>query len=342
MKIFTFCRAKWIWIGILMASNFAEVCRAPAAVQSQDAILSKVADIPLPGNATRFDYQSFDEESGRLYFSHMGDGELMVFDTRTQKLVAHLPGFPTMTGVLFVPSLKRIYGSVTRNHEIAVVDAGSLDIVARIPDGRFPDGLAYSPETMKLFVSDESGGVETVIDAIANKKLGAIELGGEAGNTQYDPNSHLIYVAVQTRNQLVAIDPKGEKVVARYDLKKGKHPHGFYIDSLENRAYVSCQGDNKLIVFNLKSHEEEQVFGVKEDPDVLAFDRSLKLLYVACESGEVSLFKAENGRLTKLGDIAVGANSHTVAVDSLTHKSYFPLKDVNGTPVLRIMAITKP
>src|SRR6266496_6256187 len=102
-------------------------------------LLKKVADVPLPGGATRFDYCSLDSNAGRLYFSHMGDGELMVFDTRPETLVAHLPGFPTMTGVLVVPSLHRVYGSVTKNHEVAVVDTQSLTVVARIPDGRFPD-----------------------------------------------------------------------------------------------------------------------------------------------------------------------------------------------------------
>jgi Uncharacterized conserved protein len=300
-------------------------------------LLKKVTDISLPGGTTRFDYQSLDASAGRLYFSHMGDGELMVFDIANEKLVAHLPGFPTMTGVLVVPSLKRVYGSVTKNHEVAVVDTETLKVVKRVPDGKFPDGLAYSPETKKLYVSDESDGVDTVIDTTTNEKLRAISLGGEAGNTQYDPTPHLIYVAVQTRNQLVAIDPQTDKITANYDLKKGQHPHGFYIDGPRNRAYISCQGDNKLILFNLDTHQEEDVFPVQPDPDVLAFDSELKLLYVACESGGVSLFKAENGKLTKLGDAEVGPNSHTVAVDSKTHKAYFPLKNLNGAPVLRIM-----
>ena len=300
-------------------------------------LLKKVHDIPLPGGATRFDYCTIDSAAGRLYFSHMGDGKLMVFDIPAEKLVTNLPGFPTMTGVLVVPSLKRVYGSVTKNHEVAVVDAVSLQIVARIPDGKFPDGLAFSPETKKLYVSDESGGVDTVIDTTSNKKLAAIELGGEAGNTQYDPTSKLIYVAVQTKNQLIAIDPQSDEVAARYDLKKGKHPHGFYIDAPRNRAYISCQGDDKLIVFNLGSHAEEEVFPVGGGPDVLAFDTDLKLLYVACESSAVSVFKASERKLTKLGDADVGPNSHTVAVDSQTHKVYLPLKNVNGKPVLRIM-----
>jgi DNA-binding beta-propeller fold protein YncE len=325
---------------LTVVAGFCCVVRNITAGPDGEALLKKAADIPLPGGTTRFDYQSLDESTGRLYFSHMGDGQLVVFDTHSEKLVTNLAGFPTMTGVLAVPSLKRVYGSVTKNHEIAVVDTDSLTVLARIPDGRFPDGLAYSPETKKLYVSDESGGVDTVIDTAANKKLRSIALGGEAGNTQYDPTSHFIYVAVQTKNQLVAIDPQKDEIVARYDLKKGQHPHGFYIDAPANRAYISCQDDNKLIVFNLATHTEEEVFPVQSDPDVLAFDKELHLLYVACESGGVSIFKAGDGKLVKLGDANVGPNSHTVAVDSRTHKAYFPLKNVNGAPVLRIMVPT--
>jgi len=33
----------------------------------------------IPGGATRFDYQSFDPSTNRLYLSHMGDGDVVVF-----------------------------------------------------------------------------------------------------------------------------------------------------------------------------------------------------------------------------------------------------------------------
>lgn len=324
---------------LIILLSILATCLAPwrAAQAASPVLLKKVADIPLPGGTTRFDYQSLDPTTGRLYFSHMGDGELMVFDTRADKLLAHIPGFPVMTGVLAVPSLQRVYGSVTKNHEVAVVDARSLEIIKRIPVGKFPDGLAWAPEPHKLYVSDESGGQEAVIDTNANRRLRYLHLGGEAGNTQYDPTSGLILVAVQTRNQLIAIDPRSDRIVARWDLKLGHHPHGFYVDPASHRAYISCQDDNKLIVFNLRSHREEAVFPVMKDPDVLAFDKGLNLLYVACESGGVSLFRSEGGKLTKLGDVEVGPNSHTVAVDSQTHKAYFPIKNLNGAPTLRIM-----
>ena len=55
-------------------------------------------------------------------------------------------------------------------------------------------------------------------------------MGGEVGNTQYDPMSHLIYACVQTRDELVAIDPKTDQITARYATPGGRHPHGLLID----------------------------------------------------------------------------------------------------------------
>ena len=313
---------------------------AAAEMVEAQGLLKTIADIRLPGGTTRLDYQSLDSSTGRLYLSHMGDGTVVVFDTKTDKVVSNLSGFPVVTGVLVLPALKRLYASVTRNHEIAVLDSEKLSVTKRIKDGKFPDGLAYSPETHKLFVSDEAGGVETVIDTQRNERVDTIQMGGEVGNTHYDPASHLIYACVQTHNELVEINPETDKIQGRYRLPGGEHPHGFYIDDQHGKAYIACEGDNKLLVFDMKNHSVDKVFPVADGPDVLAFDRGLQLLYVACESGSASLFKYLNGQLEKLGNASVGANSHSVSVNSETHRAYFPLKNINGSPVLRIMAPT--
>src|SRR6267378_6030882 len=164
---------------LLVAALFMGV---PPGSQPRAALpepfLSKVIDLPLPGQPSRFDYQSLDPKAKRLYFSHMGDGELLVLNTETREVIAHLPGFPRTTGVLVVPELQKVFVSVPGNHEVAVVDTGTLKVLARVPDGEFPDGLAYAPEVHRVFVSDESGGKETVIDARTNERIGSIDLGG--------------------------------------------------------------------------------------------------------------------------------------------------------------------
>lgn len=320
----------WPMLAALLLFAGAETVKA-------QSLLKTISDVRLPGSTSRFDYQSLDPSTGRLYLSHMGDGTVVVFDTKVDKVVANLPGFPVVTGVLVVPALKSVYASVTGNHEIGVLDTEKFVVSKRIKDGKFPDGLAYSPETHKLFVSDEAGGVETVIDARRNERVDTIEMGGEVGNTQYDPASHLIYACVQTRNELVEINPETDRIQARYRLPGGEHPHGLYVDDEHEKAYIACEGDNKLLVFDVKSHSVERVFPVADGPDVLAFDRALQLLYVACESGSASLFRYSNGQLEKLGDVNIGANCHSVSVNSETHRAYFPLKNINGSPLLRIM-----
>ena len=79
---------------------------------------------------------------------------------------------------------------------------------------------------------------------------------------------------------------------------------------------------------------------VGADPDVLDFDTGLQRLYVASESGTVSVFAETARRLTKLGEAKLAEHAHTVAVDPTTHLVYFPLENIDGKPILRVMRPT--
>jgi DNA-binding beta-propeller fold protein YncE len=297
--------------------------------------LSIVADVPLPGPARRFDYQSLDSTSHRLYISHMHGNRLDVFDTKAGKLVASLEGFPGATGVWAVPELHKVYVSVTGRHQVAVVDDRTLRTIAWVEGADFPDGIAFAPEEHSIFVSDEHGGVDLVIDGITNARIARVPLGGEAGNTHYDPVSHCMLAAVQTRNDLAAIDPHTRRIVARYPMPC-EHPHGFLIDEIARLAFITCEGDAKLLVLDLRTMRVSATLAVPDDPDVLAFDRGLQRLYVACESGALAIFHERGATLTPLG-LYRAPYAHSVAVDPATHRVYLPLQDIGGKPVLRIL-----
>ena len=296
-----------------------------------------VADLPLPGSPTRFDYGSLDPSTGHLFLNHMGMGEVVVVDVATRRVLARLPGFPRCTGILAVPSRQEVYVSVPGEGQVAVVDARSFQVLARMPAGRFPDGLAFDPENQQVFVSDEMGGRVYILDARQHRTLGSIPMGGEVGNTQYDPVGHLIYSNVQTRNQLVAVDPKTHREVARFDLPGADHNHGLLIDSERRLAFIACEGNARLLVFDLDAHRVLASFPVGEDPDVLAFDPGTRRLVVGSESGPVSFFHEQGRTLHKDGDQRLGAVAHVVVVDPATHLLYVPLRKVDGRPVLSIM-----
>ena len=188
-----------------------------------------------------------------------------------------------------------------------------------------------------MFVSDESGGVETVLNA-GGHRIATISLGGEAGNVQYDSGSRRVLADVQTRNDIAVIDPRTNRVVRRVALPGCSHDHGLLIDASRRLAFVACDGNAKLLTLDLKRMKVTGSASVGGSPDVLAFDSSLRRLYVAAESGEVAVFAERAHGLTKLGQAMLAPYAHTVAVDPRTHLVYFPLQSgSNGRPQLLIM-----
>ena len=115
-----------------------------------------------------------------------------------------------------------------------------------------------------------------------------------------------------------------------------KEPHGVALDLAQRLAFVAGEGNATLAVVDLESGKVLETHPVGDDPDVLAFDPGLGRLYVAAESGSVSVFKQSGKQLTSVGRLAL-PHAHTVSVDPATHLVYLPLEDVGGHPVLRIM-----
>ncbi len=308
--------------------------------------LVTVTNVPLPGGVSRFDYQSLDAKAHRLFLSHMGAGRVVVFDTATRALVADLPGFPEATGVTAVPQLHRVFVSVTGHWwsqpffggSIAVLDTHTLKVVARIPAGRFPDGSAFVPSVGRLFVSDEAGRTETVIDTATERRIAQIPLHSEAGMTVYDPVSGHVLVNLQSLDVLAAIDPVTDRIVARYPLPGAcEHNHGLLLDVPERLAFIECDGSARLLVMDLRTLQVREVHRVGRDPDVLAIDSMRSRLYVASESGVVSVFRIAQNGLIELGHGYVGDDAHSVAVDPATGLVYLPIEALHGNPVLKIM-----
>lgn len=324
-------------LALLLSTGLSSGPARGATAASGDLPLKTVADVPLPGRTTRWDYESLDPGRHLLFLAHLGDSEVVVYDTRHAKAIATIPGVSRVHGVLAIPALGRVYASATGSNEVVAIDESSLKITARVPAGVYPDGIAYAPAVDKLFVSDETGATDTVIDAATNKRIATIPMGGEVGNTQFDPVSGHIFANVQTRDDLVEIDPAADKMIARYPLPGARGNHGLLIDPASRLAFIACEDNDKLLVLDMRTMKVVADFAVGRDPDVLAFDDHLGLLYVASESGVVSLFRLKGRAVEKLGQGKLGDNAHSVAVDSATHNAYFPLKAWKGKPVLRIV-----
>jgi DNA-binding beta-propeller fold protein YncE len=332
---------KRLTLGFLILAMGLAAARSgnAASENTKPAPLKTVADSPMPGPAVRFDYQSLDSSQGRLYIAHMNADQLVVFDTKKREVVANLDGFSRVHGVWAIPELGRVYASATGEHKVAAVDMKTLRTLAKVGTINYPDGIAYAPGSQRIFVSDEHGNVDAVIDTRMNSLVASIPLGGGAGNTVYDSGSGHILVAVHEKNEVVVIDPSTLRIIGRYPMTGVESPHGIALDQSGRLAFVVGEENHMLAVVDLNTMKVLATHPVGEDPDVLAFDPGLKRLYVSAESGNVFVFREDGKILVHEGNIAI-PHAHTVCVDPNTHPVCFPLENIDGHPLLRIMEPT--
>jgi DNA-binding beta-propeller fold protein YncE len=309
-----------------------------ASPRTGDFPLSPVADVPLPGHASRFDYQWVDPVNRRLYIAHLGDSSLVVFDLAGQRVFKEIAGLPSVHGVVAAPEQHLVFATATAQKSLVVIDDRTFEVRARIPAGEYPNGLAYDPRSGRVFISNNSGIGVGVVDVMADHALPGIDIGGGAGNTYYDVESGHVLAAIHGLPALADIEPVASRV-ARLALQGVKTCHGLLVAPSLRLAFAACGGDGPaLVVFDLRARRQIQTLPLPTNVDVLAFDPGLQRLYAASSTGTATVFAVAADRaVTEMGRGFVGPNAHTVAVDPATHRVYFPLENVHGQPVLRIM-----
>jgi YVTN family beta-propeller protein len=299
--------------------------------------LQKIRDIPLTGESKSFGYQSIDVNTGRLYISHVGSNMVHVFDTKTQKIIANIPVTTQPNGIVAIPSLSEVFVTAEGSNQVGVIDENTLRISKYIPAGNTPDGIAFYPVNGELYVSnDENNGTISVINTKTKKYLTNIQVGKEVGDTHNYDRQERIYTADVGGNKFVEIDPATNKVVKKYALPGCSRPHGFLIDPQTHYAFIACDGNNVMLVFDLDSKKIIASNTVGKNPDVLAYDEGLHYLYIAAQSGIMTVFTVQKGQVKKIYVSSIAPRAHTVAVNQITHDVYLPLVNIGGKSVLRI------
>jgi DNA-binding beta-propeller fold protein YncE len=307
--------------------------------QKRGATLKKVGEFDLPGPAgKRFDYLTIDPEDRYLISAHLAAGQTYVIDLRSNKVVATVTDTPGAEGVEYVAELRKFYTSNAGDNTIGVVDLRQMKVVKKIHTEKKPDGSAYAGPFHKLYVSDERGKAEAVVDVTKDEIIKTLHFESETGMPQYDPVARKVYVNLQDQNIFAVIDPATDEVVGRYPVGRCKGNHGMTLDPERHRAFLSCEENNIMTVFDLDRHEAIAFLPLADGPDVIKFDPGLQRIYVACYTGAISVFHQDDAdHYRKVEDFPVQHAVHTLAIDLSTHRVYTPEQEENGKPVARMI-----
>lgn len=322
--------ARWIMSSLLIL--FAAAC-------AFGQHLRKAAVFDLPGPpGKRFDYLTIDYKHHYLLSAHLGAGNLYVVDLKTNQVFHSIPGVPGIEGVEYAPDVNKVYTSDWLESKIGVVSLDSMKVVKKLATEAKPDGSAYAEPFHKIYVSDERGKAEAIVDVKEDRIIKTLHFESETGMPQYDPVARKVYVNLQDQNVFAVIDPATDTVVARYPVGNCKGNHGMTLDAEDHRAFLECEGNNLMTVFDLDAHKPIAYLPNAPGGDVIKYDPGLKRIYVVCSSGAISIFSEDDpNHYRKLEDFPVQKRVHSLAVDFETHKVYAPEQEEDGKPVARMV-----
>jgi YVTN family beta-propeller protein len=312
-------------------------CGSPTSMSGQTLKQSAKFDLPGPAGK-RFDYLTIDEDDNYLFSTHLAAGQTYVIDLATNKVVATIADTPGAEGVEYVPELKKFYTSNAHDNTIGVVDLKQMKVVKKLKTEAKPDGSTYAAPFHKLYVSDERGEAEAVVDVQKDEIIRTLRFDSETGMPQYDPVARKVYLNLQDKNIFAVIDPSTDEVVGRYPVGRCEGNHGMALDPEHHRAFLACEGNELMTVFDLDKHAPIAFLKMPGGPDVIKFDPGLGRIYVACYSGAIAVFHQDDpDHYHKLEDFRVQHAVHTLAVDLKTHRVYTPEQEEDGKSVARMV-----
>jgi YVTN family beta-propeller protein len=282
------------------------------------------------GGEGGWDYLTADASARRLYISR--GTHVIVLDLDSGKKVADIPDTPGVHGIALAPEVGRAFTSNGREGTVSILDIKTLALISKVKVGENPDAILYDPATKRVFTFNGRSQDSSAIDAASGKVLGTIKLDGKPEFAASDAKGE-IFVNIEDKSELVAIDPNKLEVKATWPLGPCTEPSGLSIDRKHRRLFVGC--DNKMMaVVNADNGKVLATPAIGEGVDATAFDEETGLAFASCGGdGVLTVVKEDSPEKFSVAEnVTTQKGARTLALDSKTHKVFVVTADFGPPP----------
>ncbi|HEY6769721.1 MAG TPA: YncE family protein [Candidatus Sulfotelmatobacter sp.] len=267
-----------------------------------------------------WDYLTVDANARRLYISRAT--RVMVLDADSGKSVGEIADTPGVHGIALAPELGRGFTSNGREGTVSIFDIKTLATSDKVKVGENPDAILFDPATKRVFTFNGRSHDSTAIDAANGTVLGTIKLDGKPEFAASDGKGE-IFVNIEDKSELVAIDPNKLEVKAKWPLAPCESPSGLAMDKKNRRLFVGC--DNQMMaVVNADSGKVITTLPIGEGVDATAFDDGTGMAFASCgESGVLTVVHEDSPDKFRVAEnVTTEKGARTLALDSKTHNVF--------------------
>ncbi len=265
-----------------------------------------------------FDYATYDPATGRILIARTE--YTTVIDTKTGK-VSELKSASAGHMALPIPGTTLLLLPRGRG-TIAIVDGATDKEVAEVKGGTNPDGAAYDPVSKLVFVMNHTSGDSTVVDPVAKKVVATIPIGGVLEFPVSD-GAGKMFVNVEDKNELVAIDVKSMKVLAHYPLTGCEAPTGLTFVPGAKLVVSVCGQSGTAKFMSSETGAEVASIPIAMGADAVIYDAQRKNVLVPTRSGQLEVISvADPAHISVVQHVPTAVGSRTGMLDPTTGRVY--------------------
>lgn len=287
-------------------------------------LLNKIA----VGGDGGWDYLIADADADRLYVSHAT--HVVVIDTKTDKVVGDIPNTNGVHGIAFDHKTGRGFVSNGRDNTVTIFDLKTLANLGTVKTGTNPDAIMFDPATNRVFAFNGRSNDATVIGAADGKVAGTIALGGKPEFAVSDEKG-TVYVNIEDKSEIVAIDAKTLTVKSRWSLAPGEGPSGLAIDRKNNRLFSVC--DKKMVIVDAGTGKVIGNVATGDGTDAAGFDPGTKYAFSSNGEGTLTIIHEDSADKYSIAEnVTTQRSARTMALDTKTHKVYLATAQYGPVP----------
>jgi hypothetical protein len=281
---------------------------AGGAAAPVGAALREVGRIELPGVGGRIDHLAVDLEGQRLFVAALGADEVEVVDLRAGRRVARLEGLREPQGVVYLPSIRRLFVAAGESGEVVAFDGDKRVATATgLPDA---DNLRWLASTGRLVVGYGHG--LAMLDPTTLAVVERIALPGHPEAFELAGHGPEIYVNVPDVGRVVVVDRRTGKTTAEWRVEPEAANFPMALDETAHRLYVGTRRPARLLVYDTASGQRLSQAPLCGDVDDLFMDPARARLLAVCGEGEVDAWATAAGTLGEpMQRIATAAGART-------------------------------
>ena len=268
-------------------------------------------------------------DAHRLYVSHAT--KVVVIDTTTDKVIGEIPNTNGVHGIAIAEKFGRGFTSNGRNNTVTIFDLKTLKTIGTAKTDKNPDIIIFDPATNRVFAFNGGSNNATVIDAADGKVAGTVELGGKP-EFAVSNGKGTVYVNIEDKSQVVAIDSKKLTVTSRWPIAPGEEPTGLAIDPKTERLFIVCS-NKKMIVMDAAKGKVIADLPTGTGTDGAEFDPGTKFAFSSNGEGTLTVVHEDSkDKFSVAESDTTQPRARTMAVDTKTHKVYLPTAQFGPVP----------